>query len=493
MPTIKITNLTFAYPGSYDPVFENTSVQLDTNWRLGLVGRNGRGKTTLLRLLLGEFAYSGRIDAPVPFCYFPFPVEDAARPALSVMLEVCPQAQEWELEREAGLLGLSGDALTRPFETLSNGQRTKALLASLFCREGEFLLLDEPTNHLDLESRAMLGNYLSLKSGFILVSHDRTLLDICTDHTLSINRAGLELVQGNFTCWEENRKRQDLFEQGENAKLKKEMRRLDAASKRTAGWADTVESTKYANRNSGLRPDRGFVGHKSAKMMKRAKATEQRRERAVEEKSKLLKNIEEADALWVTPLPFHKQRLVDARDVTLHYGSVCACREISFELKQGERLALRGPNGSGKSTLLKAILQDPAITATGRLELASGLMISYVPQDASGLRGDLKEFAKQQGADETRLLMLLRKLGFERVQFEKDMGQYSLGQKKKVLLAISLFTNAHLYIWDEPLNYVDVLSRMQIEALILRSSPTMLLVEHDAAFLENVATGELWM
>ena len=150
-------------------------------------------------------------------------------------------------------------------------------------------------------------------------------------------------------------------------------------------------------------------------------------------------------------------------------------------------MALCGPNGSGKSSILK-LLCGQDIPYTGTLELASRLTISYVPQDASGLRGGLRSYAADCGIDESLFKAILRKLGFERVQFEKDMGDFSAGQKKKVLLARSLCQSAHLYVWDEPLNYIDVLSRIQIEELLLAFRPTLLFVEHDRVFCEKIAT-----
>ncbi|MBR6381688.1 MAG: ABC-F family ATP-binding cassette domain-containing protein, partial [Lachnospiraceae bacterium] len=125
---------------------------------------------------------------------------------------------------------------------------------------------------------------------------------------------------------------------------------------------------------------------------------------------------------------------------------------------------------------------------TGTLEVASGLVVSYVSQDTSFLKGTLREFCRERGLEESLLLAVLRQLDFGREQFIKDMADFSEGQKKKVLVASSLITPAHLYIWDEPLNFIDVFSRMQIENLILQYEPTMLLVEHDVRFRERIAT-----
>ncbi len=152
---------------------------------------------------------------------------------------------------------------------------------------------------------------------------------------------------------------------------------------------------------------------------------------------------------------------------------------------------MAGPNGCGKSTLLRLLLgQAPAkLQVQGQLRAASGLIISYIPQDTSFLRGRLRDFAQAEGLDESLFLTILRKLDFSRQQFEKEMERYSEGQKKKVLLAKSLCQPAHLYVWDEPLNYIDIYSRLQIEQLIAEFAPTMLLVEHDEAFRQAVCTG----
>ena len=122
------------------------------------------------------------------------------------------------------------------------------------------------------------------------------------------------------------------------------------------------------------------------------------------------------------------------------------------------------------------------------MSLASGLVISYVPQDTSGLAGDLSQFAREQGLDETLFKTILRKLDFDRALFGQDMAGYSQGQKKKVYLARSLCQQAHLYVWDEPLNYVDLYSCIQLEELIQTYRPTLVFVEHDRAFQEKIAT-----
>lgn len=481
MSIIKAENLTFSYPNGSENIFEDVNFQIDTDWKLGFVGRNGRGKTTFLRLLLGEYEYSGRIISSVGFVYFPFMIEDKCKLTLDILQEHCHKAEEWEFIRELSYLGMEADVLWREFGTLSPGEQTKALLAALFLNDDKFLLIDEPTNHLDSEARETVSAYLRNKKGFILVSHDRSFLDGCIDHILSLNRADIEVQSGNFSSWMMNFERRQEFEQAQNERLKKELGRLRVSARRSAGWADNVEATKTGAY------DKGYVGHKSAKMMKRAKNIENRRIRAAEEKSELLKNTETAENLKLSPLLYHTDTIVSVSEVEVYYDGRAVCGPVSFVLHKDERIALIGKNGSGKSSILK-LLCGHQIEHTGRIETASGLVISYVPQDTSRLRGMLSEFAYENHIDESLFKTILRKMDFERIQFEKNMADFSEGQKKKVLIAKSLCERAHLYVWDEPLNFIDIYSRMQIERLLKDFNGSMIFTEHDKSFRGAVAT-----
>lgn len=487
MSMIKVENLTFSYPLSYDTIFDNITFQIDTDWKLGFVGRNGKGKTTLLNLFLGKYEYKGKIISSVKFDYFPYSIINKNRITEDIFCEICPCAEKWELIRELSYLDVKPDVLWRPFEELSKGEQTKVLLAALFLNEGHFLLIDEPTNHLDANARQKVAAYLKKKKGFILVSHDRSFLDQCVDHILSFNRTTIEVQSGNFSSWMENFQRQQNFETEQNKKLKKEIGRLQQAAQLSSKWSDAVESSKIGTRSSGIKVDKGYVGHKAAKMMKRAKAIESRQQKAIEEKSALLKDSETIDALKIHPLTYHSDLLVSFSDVSVIYDDNKVCEPVFFEIHRGERVVIAGKNGSGKSSLIK-LLSNCKIKHTGTVEVGAGLIISYVPQDTSHLKGSLSKFASESNIDESLFKAILRKMDFERIQFEKNMEELSAGQKKKVLIAKSLCEQAHLYVWDEPLNFVDVYSRIQIEQLIKKFAPTMLLIEHDIAFQHTVAS-----
>ncbi len=524
MSQITVKELTFSYDTVYENIFENVSFQIDTDWKLGFIGRNGRGKTTFLNLLMGKYEYKGSIIASVDFDYFPFEIENRDRITMDIVKEIIAPFDEWEremqrclenheqdlnamvrygelqelyqihngyrieelIEKELGKLQVDTSALSRSFDTLSFGERTKIMLAALFLKKNNFLLIDEPTNHLDMEGRDTLAEYLQTKKGFLLVSHDRAFLDQCIDHVLSINRANIEVQKGSFSSWYHNKELTDRYELEKNEQLKKDITGLTEAARRAAGWSDRVEASKIGMHSA----DRGFIGHKSAKMMKRAKSIESRKLEAIDEKKGLLKNIEQADPLKINLLDFHKHRLMEAENLCLSYGEREVARNITFQLDQGDRIAIRGRNGSGKSTLFKLLLGED-IRYTGRYQVASGMKISYVSQDTSYLKGNLRDFVLYHGLEETVFKTVLRQLDFTRNQFEKNMEEFSAGQRKKVLLAKSLAEPAHVFLWDEPLNFIDLLSRVQLEELILKYRPTMIFIEHDRVFSEKILTKEV--
>ena len=505
MAQIQVTDLTFSYDGSADDVLKDVNFNIDTDWKLGLIGRNGKGKTTLLNLLMGRFDYHGNIKTSTCFDYFPYTVfdSDLTKNAVDLIERWKPQIEIWQVLIQMNELKMDPECLYRPFGTLSFGERTRVMLAVLFAAENEFLLIDEPTNHLDTKARDIIKEYLASKKGFILVSHDRDLLDAVCDHVLVLNRSTIEIQAGNFSTWWENKEKKDAFQQAENEKHLKEIGKLRAAADRSSRWADKSENSKIGfdpvkEHDRGIAA-RSFIGAKTKKMQARVKSYEQRIGREIEEKEGLLQDIERVSDLKIEPLKFHKGVLINVNDLSLGYeeSEKPLFEGLRFQVKRGERIILSGENGCGKSSVLKAILQkadfrewgaDSGLLISGDLDVASGMTISYVNQDTSFLSGTLRKYSEIKGLNESLFLAVLRQLDFGREQFVKNMEDFSEGQKKKVLIAASLLTPAHLYIWDEPLNFIDVFSRMQIEKLILQYKPTMLLVEHDVRFLEKVGT-----
>ncbi len=487
MSLISVDNLTFGYDGSYNYIFEDVSFNIDTDWKLGLIGRNGKGKTTFLKLLQGKYKYKGTILKNVDVDYFPFEVTNKERMSIEIVNEIAPNAQDWEIIKELNLLNTDTEILYRNFNILSGGEQVQILLISLFLKGNNFLLLDEPTNHLDIETRNNLVSYLKRKKGFILVSHDRNFLDKIVNHIISINNTNIEIRQGNFSSWKENKDRQDNFEMVQNERLRKDISRLEIASKNSEKWSNEAEKAKSKKYNSETTIDKGYVGHKASKMMKSSKVMEQRIEKAIEEKTNLLRNIDRNEKLKIIPLESYKNPLVLANNLQIKYNEQAIFNPISFEVNNGDRVAIVGKNGIGKSSILKLILEKK-IQYDGEFKVANDLKISYVSQSTEDLKGNLKSFAQGNKIDESIFKAMLVKMGLSKSDFDTNIQYMSEGQKKKVLIAKSISEQANIYIWDEPLNYIDILTRIQIEGAILNYSPTLIFVEHDATFIEKVAT-----
>ena len=487
MSLISVNNLTFCYDGSYNNIFEDVSFNIDTDWKLGLIGRNGKGKTTFLKLLQGKYKYKGTISKNVDVDYFPFEVTNKDRMAIEVVNEIAPNVEDWEIMKELNLLNADTEILYRNFNLLSGGEQVKILLTSLFLKGNNFLLIDEPTNHLDIETRNNLVSYLEKKKGFILVSHDRNFLDKVVNHIIAINNSNIEIQQGNFSSWKENKDRQDNFEIMQNERLQKDINRLEIASKNVAKWSNEAEKGKSKRFNSETTIDKGYVGHKASKMMKSSKVMEQRIDRAIDEKTNLLRNVDRNDKLKLIPLTSNKNPLVLINNLQVKYNDKTIFNPISFEVNNGDRVAIIGKNGIGKSSILKLILGEK-IQYNGEFKVANDLKISYVSQNTDYLKENLKSFAQENKIDESIFKAMLVKMGLSKNDFDTNIQDMSEGQKKKVLIAKSISEQANIYIWDEPLNYIDILTREQIEDTILNYNPTIIFVEHDERFIEKIAT-----
>ena len=171
----------------------------------------------------------------------------------------------------------------------------------------------------------------------------------------------------------------------------------------------------------------------------------------------------------------------------IKYDDKAIFKPLSFEINNGDRVAITGKNGIGKSSILKLILGEK-LEHNGDIKVLKDLKISHVSQSTENLKGSLKSFAQENKIDESIFKAMLVKMGLLQKDFDTVIQNMSEGQKKKVLIAKSISEQANIYIWDEPLNYIDILTREQIEEMILNYKTTMIFVEHDERFIEKIAT-----
>lgn len=496
MSMIKLEGVDFSYPASLVPVFSGLTFTADESWKTGLVGANGSGKTTLFKILCKEERCFGSVLSTIRFCRFPQNIS-YDRPVAD-LTDGCSEAEEWQFVRELSLLGLSEDILCRPLSSLSGGERTKAMLAALFC-SGGFPLIDEPTDSLDLAGRRRLAAYLKGKRGYIVASHDRAFLNACTDHTLFLSNGKAEVICGNYSVWKGERDAYLASAAAEKRRLEGEAERLYAAARRTEVWAGKAERSKIGIQKSGLKADKGFVSASAARVMKRSTIAAARRTAAAENAKKLAEELpQEAAKLTFPPYICRKQCVLSLNNADIFLQSEKLIDGFNLTVRQGERVAVTGSNGCGKSTLLKAIVSSAGGMPEGAFCLggaaaegisgADGVKISYVSQTCEDVRGTPLQYAATWGIEDAAFKSMLAKLGFFSADWCRDMSLLSTGQRKKAALARSMLTPAALYVWDEPFNYLDVDAREMIEAAVLSSLPTIVFVEHDEEFINRVAT-----
>lgn len=321
-----------------------------------------------------------------------------------------------------------------------------------------------------------------------MVSHNRFLLNAVCDHIISINRSSVDVMSGNYDSWKDSFDKREQFERNKNDKLKKDIKQLENASRRASAWSDKTEKSKMGSGSV----DRGYIGHKAAKLMKKSKTYEKRIENKIRDKSSLLLNSENDFDLKLSPELYRTQLLGYVHNLCFSVQDKEILKDVTFEIQRGDRIAIKGANGSGKSTLLRILLHELQQTS-GAFKINGDVKISYVPQSAEKLSGTLLDYAAENNIDYNLFLSVLNYLDFDYKLHSVALACLSEGQKRKVMLAKSLCEKAHLYIWDEPLNYIDIISRTQLEDMILQYKPTMIFVEHDEMFERNTATKTIYL
>ncbi len=506
MSQITITGLSFSYYPHYHKVFHNVTLNLDTDWKLGVIGRNGRGKTTFLKLISGDLLpEAGYIEKQVNVEYFPYNYTGDYNNTLDIIMECAggfrtmekeldhPEvlqkymdlegfSMEGKVKREIKRMGLEEELLARDFETLSGGEQTKVMLISLFVKQNTFILLDEPTNHLDGKGRKEIADYLKKKKGFMVVSHDREFIDKVADHILALNKSDIKVEKGNYSTWKNNKNLTEEYEFRTKKNIGREIKRLERHAVKKRGWALVSNTQKYPfashARTNGVRA-----------YFRQAKRADILIERDIRKKKSLLLNYEE-----VKNLEFHQgtvegEWLIKVENLSYSYTPHrVILHDISVVINQGDAVWIKGPNGSGKTTLLKLISRDISAPC---IQYGADVEFSFLNQDLhfeDQVTGD--DFLKEGEVSESQYeesLKLCDMFDITAEELNKPCNLFSSGEQKKLVLAKLLCQKKPVIILDEPLNYMDVMFREQLEKAIIQMKPTIIFVEHDVRFGERVA------
>ncbi|MEY2305656.1 ribosomal protection-like ABC-F family protein [Bacillus tropicus] len=519
MTICSVNNVTKSFGGNI--IFENISLEIKNGERVGLVGRNGSGKTTIFQLLTGmESLDAGAIHmkkgtrighvAQIPKFDESMTVYEVLSSAFKIEKELEREmrtlekhmAEEQEssvlqklMERygiiqekfaflggyeiEANIMKVANglqviELFPRSFLELSGGEQTKVSLAYMLLQKPDLLLLDEPTNHLDLFAVEWLEQFLKEYNGTVVViSHDRYFLDEVVTKIFDLEDGEIHVYHTNYSRFVEEKEERLLQEFQAFQEQQKKIKKMKEAIKRLREWANQANPP-----NEGL--------HKRARSM----------ERALERMEKLKKPILERKQMG---LQFEGQErsgkdVIVMKEVSKGFAEHLLFNEANLHVRFQERAAIVGRNGTGKTTLLKLLLEEIKPDA-GEIRIGSSVKIGYLSQHAYGnMKSNVLEaFRECVAVTEGEARHILAKFLFYGPAVFKKVTQLSGGEKMRLRLAQLMYQDINFLILDEPTNHLDIESREVLEEALEQYNGTILAVSHDRYFLNKLFEKTYWI
>lgn len=495
-------------------VLEDITFEIGNGERIGLVGQNGCGKTTVFKIIAGlekqdggtlsirKNASLGYLDQ-IPAYSENTKVLDVLNSAFEELLKLKDRIHQLETDmayarssqleqivKRYGEIQLSFEHqggydmeerlnkvcsglkfteafLTRDFSTLSGGEKTAAILGKILLQEPDILLLDEPSNHLDLESIEWLEGYLKEYKGTVfIISHDRYFLDRIVNRIIEIEDGKAAVYEGNYSHYVEEKERRLLLQFEAYADQQKEVKAMEKAIKDLRDWGNRGGNEKFFRRAASMQKRLDKIEKIERPQLNRAKIQlqfdgEQRSGKNIF----IVKNLRKV---------FNNQILFD---------------QLNFQMRYGERVGLLGKNGSGKSTLLKILLEQLPYES-GEIKIGANLRIGYLAQEIVFSREDdtiLEVFRYDQPVSEGKARSILAKFLFYGNDVFKKVETLSGGEKSRLKLCLLMQEDLNLLILDEPTNHLDIDSREMLEEALSDFIGTILFISHDRYFINRIA------
>jgi ATPase subunit of ABC transporter with duplicated ATPase domains len=519
MTICSVNNVTKSFGGNI--IFENISLEIKNGERVGLVGRNGSGKTTIFGLLTGmESLDAGAIHmkkgtrighvAQIPKFDEVLTVYDVLSSAFKVEKELEKEmhaleknmAEEQEqsslqklMERygviqekfaflggyeiEANIMKVANglqvtDLFSRVFTELSGGEQTKVSLAYMLLQKPDLLLLDEPTNHLDLFAVEWLEQFLKEYTGTVMViSHDRYFLDEVVTKIFDLEDGEIHVYHTNYSQFVEEKEERLLQEFQAYQEQQKKIKKMKEAIKRLREWANQANPP-----NEGL--------HKRARNMERALERIEKLKRPILERKQMGLQFEEQERSG--------KDVVVMKEVSKGFAGRPLFEQANLHVRFQERAAIVGRNGTGKTTLLKLLLKEinPDV---GEIRIGSSVKIGYLSQHTYGnLKSNVLEaFREYVAVTEGEARHILAKFLFYGPAVFKKVTQLSGGEKMRLRLAQLMYQDINFLILDEPTNHLDIESREVLEEALEQYNGTILAVSHDRYFLNKLFEKTYWI
>ncbi len=517
-----IQNITYIHPNK-ELLFDNISLNLNNHEKVALIGNNGVGKSTLLKIIAGELTpYAGQLEVDSKPYYIPqifgqynhlsiaqaFRIEDKLHALREILegrgteLHLNILDDDWAIEERCAealeYWQLSGIDLSEKIETLSGGQKTKVFLAGISIHKPDLVLLDEPSNHLDSSGRKLLYDFIrSTSSTLLIVSHDRTLLNLL-DTVCELQPHGITVYGGNYDFYAEQKQ---IAENALSEDIKSKEKALRKAKEKER---ETVERQQKLDARGKQKQEKAGVArimmntlrNNAEKSTSKIKSTHTEKIGAIAQELQDLRSIlPDIDKMkfGFDSSHLHKGKILfTATGINYRYESKFLWKNnLDFQIVSGERIALKGTNGSGKTTLIK-ILLDRLQPQTGSISRASSSSV-YIDQDYSLINSQLKVYEQAQqfndsGLQEHEVKIRLNRFLFTKGDWDKPCDALSGGEKMRLMLCCLTIHNQapDLIVLDEPTNNLDIQNIEILTAAINEYQGTLLVVSHDDYFLKQI-------
>jgi len=470
-------------------ILDGVDIDICRGDRIGLVGRNGCGKTTLANILAGclEHDEGSLLTArePINIGYLR-QTESEPDPFINRL-----EGQEetpGEFQRLVSHLGITKvqDWSQQRWQNLSGGEKTKLALAQVLASRPDLIILDEPTNHMDYQgSKYLISELNSYQGAAIIISHDRYFLDQTAAQIAELENGHIRIYKGNYSAYREAKRRDRESRQHIYASQQKEQRKIEAAVTQLKTWSAQAHR-ESRHKGDGIKGGKEYFRKKAKKRDQAVKSQLKRLEKMSREQ------IERPEKERRVNFDLNTggkggRRLLEASEISKAYGELVLFKDSSFYINRGEKIGILGPNGCGKTTLIKTILGQEEVNA-GAVFLSPAARVAYVGQE---LPRDEKETLHDLVANWTldrqkRTFQLLVHLGIPFDRLSVAMGELSRGERMKMAMGLAIMDECDLLILDEPTNHLDLYSREALEESLIEFPGTLIIISHDRYLLQAV-------
>lgn len=469
-------------------VLDNVNLDICRGEKIGLVGRNGTGKTTLANILTGNLDYDeGHIVTSRQQLNIGYLRQRESEPEIHLN-SLSNQNINGEFMRIASHLGIKeiADWSDERIQNLSGGEKTKLALAKVWALQPDLVVLDEPTNHMDYEGIKYLiseiGNY---PGAVIIISHDRYFLDQTVSKIAELEKGTIQIYPGNYSFYREAKRKERESKKHIYESQQKEQRKIEEAIKQLRTWSEKAH--RESRKKSG-----GMIGGKEY-FRKKAK----KRDQAVKSQIKRLEKMRESaiarpekeiEVNFDLKLEGKRgKRILTADSISKSYENLILFEDSSFYINRGEKIGILGPNGCGKTTLIKTILGEEALDK-GELFISPSAKIAYISQELPAEeKYSLKDLVKNWHLEKQKYIFdLLVQLGISFDRLSVSLGDLSRGERMKIDIGLAIVGEYDLLVLDEPTNHLDLPSREALEESLIMFPGTIIMVSHDRYLLNEV-------